>query len=230
MGLAEIDNSTQVTIREAAELAGVSVKAIRLWIKQGKIRAEKVEGKFGPTYAIWRDSIPGTFASDGLPVEGPSDPAIDSMAGKGRGVWQGIAGVSVTELYHELQAEHMKLQREHGAAEALLTKTQQDLEFLRNQIPVLESHAKALETQAIKAELLEKQAAKTEEELQAARAQIPELAAAAARAGMLEQEVARASEELQVARRRTTILYVVCGILGPTAIALIIRLIVLMAR
>jgi excisionase family DNA binding protein len=224
MGLADIDNSAQVTIREAAELAGVSIKAIRLWIKQGKIRAEKVEGKFGPTYAIWRDSIPTGYASDGLPVESQREVSTDSMVGSSIGLRQAIPGVSMTELYQELQTEHMKLQREHGAAEALLTKVQLDLDFLRNQIPALESHAKALETQAIKADLLEKQAITTQEELQSARAQIPELAKRAGKVEILEQEVVRTESELRNAQKRMLYLYIaITACIVTIAILIILR-------
>jgi len=47
-----------VGVREAAQLAGVSTKQVRKWIREGAVRAEQVAGKFGPTWQIEAASIP----------------------------------------------------------------------------------------------------------------------------------------------------------------------------
>lgn len=46
-----------MNIKEAAERLNLSEVTVRRWIKNGKLQATKVEGRYGPEYDISEDSI-----------------------------------------------------------------------------------------------------------------------------------------------------------------------------
>ena len=48
----------ELTVIEAARVAGVSTKQVRRWIREGQVRATKREGKHGPTWFVEAASLP----------------------------------------------------------------------------------------------------------------------------------------------------------------------------
>ena len=87
------------TIKEASEALGVSTDTIRRRIKEGKIKAHKVEGRNGPQWAIPEDELTG---SDGqqvievIPVKREISPE-DLKQYIGQAIAEGIEGH--TEAY-----------------------------------------------------------------------------------------------------------------------------------
>jgi len=56
--MAEVTPHVTVTVTEAAGIVGVSPEQIHSWIKEGRIKAELVRHKLGPTYRIIKATLP----------------------------------------------------------------------------------------------------------------------------------------------------------------------------
>lgn len=74
------------TIAQVAKFTGLHAKSVRRLIKQGKLRAEMTEGKFGPEYQITKTAL--------LECE-PVKVSLSRGGGKGEGEGQGRATPSL---------------------------------------------------------------------------------------------------------------------------------------
>ncbi len=95
------------TLAQAAKAIGVSVKTIRRRIKDGTLRAETVEGKFGPEYRILE-----------LPSETAAKQTLDTNLGH------------LLDMLHGLQVENRDLAGNLGAA-------QEKIRTLENRVKLL---------------------------------------------------------------------------------------------
>ncbi len=108
-----------LTLAEAAAAVGLSVKTLRRHIGRGRLRAERVRGKYGEEYRI----DPAALAALGLPVRLPPPRPEKPPAGPAiRPLWHGVKALADT--LEPVRAELVELRREIRRLEralALLT-------------------------------------------------------------------------------------------------------------
>ena len=108
----------RVGVREAAAIAGVSTKLIRRWIRAGEIRADLVDGKYGPTWRVEVWSLPPAKAplEAAVPrVSTGSDPRGPGIAGEVPGDGPGVVA-SLLEIVREKDTALEERRRELEAA------------------------------------------------------------------------------------------------------------------
>jgi len=72
----------EVGVKEAAQIVGVSTKQVRRWIREGVVRANLRDGKFGPQWQIESSSLP--------PARVAVDTTRQGVGQGGRGVLPGV--------------------------------------------------------------------------------------------------------------------------------------------
>ena len=172
----------EVTVREAARIAGVSTKQVRRWIAAGEVRATKRQEKHGPTWCVEASSLParrvsldtaGARSGEGSPVDGRG-------SGDGRGVGSG-------ERTAEVVASLLAVVREKDGA---LEERRRELEAAAGRIGFLEGEGQQMKALAARAESLQQERS--------------ELQGEAHRQGLeLEAERGRVARLLRAVRLRT---------------------------
>ncbi len=172
--------AAQVTVgvREAAKIAGVSTKLIRRWIKAGEIRADLVEGKFGPTYRVEVWSLPPSRG----PVEAASPQVSSGRDAQGAGVAGEVPGDEAGVV-----ASLLEVVREKDGA---LEERRRELEAAVGRIGYLEAEAGQVKALTARAESLQQERSDLQEE-------------AHRRALELETERGRVARLLRAVRLRT---------------------------
>ncbi len=99
------------TIKEAAKALGQSEKTIRRNIKNGKLKAQQVPGKYGMEYRI-----------TDLPIDRPLD--------RGPAISTDIALVKALDMVRALQAENERLAGQLGFLQAQLQEAQNKIRLL----------------------------------------------------------------------------------------------------
>jgi len=124
----------RMTLREAADRAGLSVTTLRRYIRTGRLRAEKRAGRYGPEYFVSdRD-----FVEAG--IEG--DPALSGLPEPARPSSRLPARIAARDslpvgLYQELQMKHEQLLVQYGMVRASGLRTlelQGELEAKRREV------------------------------------------------------------------------------------------------
>ncbi len=124
----------RMTLREAAERAGLSVTTLRRYIRGGKLRAEKRAGRYGPEYFVSEQALEeGGLLGHAAPL-GPAEPV--------RAVPRALARPAFREtlpigLYQELQMKHEQLLVQYGMVRAGGLRTielQSELDAKRREI------------------------------------------------------------------------------------------------
>ncbi len=124
----------RMTLREAAERVGLSVTTLRRYIRSGRLRAEKLAGRFGPEYFVSEQGLAevglqGTPRSETLPepVRGPSR-SLQRLSSR---------DTLPIGLYQELPMKHAQLLVPYGMVRASGLRTlelQGDLDAKRREI------------------------------------------------------------------------------------------------
>ncbi len=124
----------RMTLREAAERAGLSVTTLRRYIRNGKLRAEKRPGRYGPEYFVSDQDFAGAgIADDSAPRNLPEPVRVASRA-PARTASRDTLPIG---LYQELQMKHEQLLVQYGMVRAGGLRTielQGDLEAKRREI------------------------------------------------------------------------------------------------
>ncbi|MBZ5639445.1 MAG: helix-turn-helix domain-containing protein [Acidobacteriia bacterium] len=124
----------RMTLREAAERVGLSVTTLRRYIRRGRLRAEKLAGRFGPEYFVSDEGLE-TAGLDGSDRRAaPPDPV--------RGPIRSLTKVPSREmlpigLYQELQMKHEQLLVQYGMVRASglrMLELQGDLDAKRREV------------------------------------------------------------------------------------------------
>jgi excisionase family DNA binding protein len=123
----------RMTLREAAERAGLSVTTLRRYIRSGRLRAEKLAGRFGPEYFVSEEELlavglHGSARAETLPVP---------VRGSSRPLPRLVSRESLPiGLYQELQMKHEQLLVQYGMVRASGLRTleiQGDLDAKRRE-------------------------------------------------------------------------------------------------
>ena len=146
----------ELTVRQAARVAGVSVKQVRRWIAAGEVRATKRQAKHGPTWFVEAATLPPRRASVDTPRarSGEGSPLDGQGSGDGRGMGseQGSANVAASLLALV------------GEKDRVLEQRRRELEAAVGRIGYLEGEAEQTKAIAARAEsLAQDQAGEIEE-------------------------------------------------------------------
>jgi len=154
----ETDGPGQVelTVRAAAEVAGVSTKQVRRWIREGTVRATKREGRHGPTWFVEAATLPPRRVSMDRPGTRSGQAATLPEQGSDQGSGEVVAGLlgmvrerdrQLDERRRELEAaagrigylegEAQQVKALAARAESLATERGQELEGHRREIGTL---------------------------------------------------------------------------------------------
>ena len=147
----------ELTVRQAAKVAGVSTKQVRRWIVEKRVRAVMREGKHGPTWYVEATSLP--------PGRAPLDAAErgDRQGGQGLGDGRGEGSDGVASSLLALVREK----------DGQLETRRRELEAASGRIGYLEAEAARVKLLEARAENLatREQEARTEGEGQRQRAE-----------------------------------------------------------
>jgi len=128
----------ELTVIEAARVAGVSTKQVRRWIREGQVRATKREGKHGPTWFVEAASLPPRRVT----MDTPRIMSGQAPAPPGQGSDQGQGGVSA------------RLLEVLGERDRQLEARRRELEAAAGRIGYLEGEAVQVKAIAARAESL----------------------------------------------------------------------------
>jgi hypothetical protein len=111
----------RLSLREAADRTSRSITTLRRYIRSGRLRAEKLPGRFGPEYFVLHDDLIalGLGAGDDAVAEPSNLPAARSAAAV---VPHAREGVPVG-LFQELQMKHEQLLVQYGMVRAAGLRT-----------------------------------------------------------------------------------------------------------
>ncbi len=113
-----------MTLREAAERAGVSVTTLRRYIRAGRLQADKRDGRFGPEYTVSEDELTAAGLDLG-PLDAPralvrrgtpSSSIAPAREDEGRPAL--LRDVVPLVLFQELQMKHEQLLVQYGMMRA----------------------------------------------------------------------------------------------------------------
>lgn len=125
----------RMTLREAAERSARSITTLRRYIRSGRLRADKVPGRFGPEYLVTEPDL----AEAGF-TTGATDASSLPVPARGPTSYLGprSTGAAVPSfLYQELQMKHEQLLVQYGMVRAAGLRTveiQAELEQRRRQV------------------------------------------------------------------------------------------------
>lgn len=124
----------RMTLLEAAERTSRSITTLRRYIRSGRLKAEKENGRYGPEYLVSASDL----AEAGLNAESPPQnlPAIAKEPSPGPPMSATRAGVPLS-LFRELQMKHEQLLVQYGMMRAgglRALELQEDLETKRRQV------------------------------------------------------------------------------------------------
>ena len=130
----------RLSLREAAARTSLSVTTLRRYIRSGRLRAEKQNGRFGPEYFVSEDDL----SSAGLDLAPTTALATTSRsADPSSGQLERILRDSVPgELYRELQMKHEQLLVQYGmvrAAGLRVMESRDELESRRREVQSLQT-------------------------------------------------------------------------------------------
>jgi len=145
VGQGEERTQVEVTVRQAAKIAGVSTKQVRRWIREGAVRATMREAKHGPTWHIEAASLPPPRSLDTART-GDGEGGTPTRQGSPGKVRQGEGEGA------DLAAGLLALVREKDAA---LEGWRRELEAAAGRIGYLEAEAGRVKLLAKRAESLE---------------------------------------------------------------------------
>ncbi len=114
VGQGEEARQVELTVRRAAQVAGVSVKQVRRWIAAGEVRATKRQGKHGPTWFVEAATLPPRRATVDTPRA--TSEQGERVAGDGRGEGAGGVAASLLEVLREKDGQLDDRRRELEAA------------------------------------------------------------------------------------------------------------------
>jgi hypothetical protein len=128
------------TLREAAARTSLSVTTLRRYIRSGKLRAEKENGRFGPEYFVSEDDL----AEAGLDLApttalARTSPGADPPVG---GLERIFRDSVPADLYRELQMKHEQLLVQYGMVRAAGLRTMEsrdELETRRREVRDLQA-------------------------------------------------------------------------------------------
>lgn len=141
-----------VGVREAAKIAGVSTKLIRRWIRAGEIRADLVDGKFGPTWRVEVWSLPPAKA----PVEASVPRVSPGPDPRGHGIAGGVPGDGAGVVASLLAVVREK--------DGQLDERRRELEAAAGRIGYLEAEAGQVKALTARAESLQQERSELQEE------------------------------------------------------------------
>jgi hypothetical protein len=111
----------RMTLRQAAERSSRSITTLRRYIRSGKLRAEKRDGRYGPEYYVSAEDL----AAAGLEAvkASPGRSLSIRRAGNGLARRESVAGRPFDEsvpisLYQDLQMKHEQLLVQYGMVRA----------------------------------------------------------------------------------------------------------------
>jgi len=114
---------TGLNINQAAEKLGVSVRTVRRRIKEGLLKAIKVEGRFGEEYRIMLDEPIAATAVLGVLLE-----EIDDSQSKPPEVTE------LLKVIRDLSQQNIDLARRVGAAEAKVQMLSEKMQLLESPV------------------------------------------------------------------------------------------------
>lgn len=140
----------QLSLREAAARTSVSVTTLRRYIRSGRLRAEKRNGRFGPEYFVAESDLAAagleTGQTPGLaPLRPVSAPPSESLPGVA--LDRALRETVPLTLFQELQMKHEQLLVQYGMVRASglrLLQMQNELEERRRQAEASETRIEAL--------------------------------------------------------------------------------------
>ena len=141
----------RMTLREAAEQTSRSITTLRRYIRSGRLRAEKQDGRFGPEYFVSQQDL----GRAGLSPESPEHrgAALASRSeGAGRRYVSSLPARPFEDsvplqLYQELQMKHEQLLVQYGmvrGAGVRLMELQADCEIKQRELDETRSKLRAL--------------------------------------------------------------------------------------
>lgn len=105
----------EMTLREAAERASRSITTLRRYIRNGRLKAHKKVGRYGPEYLVSRESL----AEAGIELHSPGLELARPTGDDASVALERIFKDSVPlGLYHELQMKHEQLLVQYGMVRA----------------------------------------------------------------------------------------------------------------
>ncbi len=113
----------RMTLREAADRAGMSVTTLRRYIRAGRLAADKRDGRFGPEYCLSIEDL-AAAGLDAVPLAAPRALARRSPNGSAAALREEAAGppglydVVPLGLFQELQMKHEQLLVQYGMVRA----------------------------------------------------------------------------------------------------------------
>jgi hypothetical protein len=105
----------RMTLREAADRTSRSITTLRRYIRSGKLRAEKRNGRYGPEYFVSEQDLDEAGlhpVGDGLPAPAPGDQALVPATADALSV--ALQETVPLKLYQELQMKHEQLLVQYG--------------------------------------------------------------------------------------------------------------------
>lgn len=159
----------RMNLREAAERTTRSITTLRRYIRDGRLRAEKLHGRYGPEYFVSGDDLShaGLHASpDEHPVpQGPS--ALPAAPGALERIFRESVPMS---LYQELRMKHEQLLVQYGMVRAgglRILELQPELDAKRRQVDACQAEiARLKERLSRETSLLRKKLREAELELE----------------------------------------------------------------
>lgn len=146
----EEERMERLSLREAADRTGRSLTTLRRYIRAGRLRAEKLPGRYGPEYAVTEQDLLGA-GLEPQPSDGP-EPAVVSASGSSA-LERALRESVPLPLFQELQMKHEHLLVQYGMMragglrsldlQARLESREREVEELRSEISRLkERHAR----------------------------------------------------------------------------------------
>ena len=140
----------RMTLRQAAERSSRSITTLRRYIRSGKLRAEKRDGRYGPEYYVSAEDL----AAAGLePVKAPAGRSLPARrTGNGLARREPAEGRPLDEsvpisLYQDLQMKHEQLLVQYGMVRAgglRVMELQGELESRQEKLESAESEVSRL--------------------------------------------------------------------------------------
>jgi len=118
-------NGKYWTIKEAATVLGVSEKTIRRRIKDGTIKAEQADGKYGAEYHI--TDLDGMHVQ---PLDRRQDDGENAVAYRDLPAEQAVAMDKALEMIRALQSEIERLSGQVGFLQAQLVQAEKKIKLL----------------------------------------------------------------------------------------------------
>jgi hypothetical protein len=136
----------RISLRDAAERTARSVTTLRRYIRSGRLRADKLPGRFGPEYMVTFDQLAAagldTQAASAIAGPQPRGDSGTALASRGPAMpaapWDRVLRESVPiTLFQDLQLKHEQLLVQYGMVRAgglRVLEMQAELDVRRRQI------------------------------------------------------------------------------------------------